>query len=399
MKKISEFSISLSSRIFILLLNQVSSIFLLYFMISRLDINQFGIISSALIIYNIVFIIIEWGFAIYSINSLKFLSHLKQEKKISAILWAKIIFFCFSILIIIYFFKKNIILYEDYYLLISLIFLILSSVFNPLWLLQFLNKTQLLIIPTIFFKILQFVILYFFLKNEYSFLVVLSQAFSFFFISLWAYIYIIKKFDLFQIVRFSEVVKVIKSSKSIFFNNLNQNFSHSFWGLYLIFFGNNIHVSIFNLADTFFRAGNSLTSIFSEVLLTSYKKIIDFKKIYILIFLVILISMILFISVEYFIIKYLDQIFIDNINFFYITIFSWLVISIIKIIAYPVFTKKKGLRFLNLITFLMIFAHFFSVLFFINFSSKINLNYISSTYLFISLSCLLVFLIKLKKIN
>jgi hypothetical protein len=112
-------------------------------MISRLDINQFGIISSALIIYNIVFIIIEWGFTIYSINSLKFLSHLEQEKKISAILWAKIIFFCFSILIIIYFFKKNIILYEDYYLLISLIFLILVSVFNPLWLLQFLNKTEL----------------------------------------------------------------------------------------------------------------------------------------------------------------------------------------------------------------------------------------------------------------
>ena len=399
MPKISDFSINLSSRMLILFINQVSSIALLYFMISRLDINQFGIISSALIIYNIVFIIIEWGFTIYSINSLKFLSHLEQEKKISAILWAKIIFFCFSILIIIYFFKKNIILYEDYYLLISLIFLILVSVFNPLWLLQFLNKTELLLIPTIFFKILQFLIVYFFLKNEYSFLVVLSQAFSFFFISLWAYLHIIKKFDLFQIVRFSEVVKVIKSSKSIFFNNLNQNFSHSLWGIYLIFFGNNIHVSIFNLADTFFRAGNSLTSIFPEVLLGTYKKIIELKKIYLLIFLVILISMILFISVEYFIVNYLDQIFADNINFFYITIFSWLVISIIKIIAYPVFSKKKSLRFLNLISFLTIITHFFSVLFFIYFSAKINLNYISSTYLFISLSCLLVFLIKLKKIN
>lgn len=180
MLKNSDFTINLSSRMIVLFLNQISSIALLYFMISRLDINQFGIISSALIIYNIVFIIIEWGFTIYSINSLKFLSHLEQEKKVSAILWAKIIFFCFSILIIIYFFKKNIILYEDYYLLISLIFLILVSVFNPLWLLQFLNKTELLLIPTIFFKILQFLILYFFLKNEYSFLIVLSQAVSFF---------------------------------------------------------------------------------------------------------------------------------------------------------------------------------------------------------------------------
>lgn len=399
MLKNSDFTINLSSRMIVLFVNQISSIAMLYFMISRLDINQFGIISSALIIYNIVFIIIEWGFTIYSINSLKFLNHSEQEKKISAILWAKIIFFCFSILIIIYFFKKNIILYEDYYLLISLIFLILVSVFNPLWLLQFLNKTELLLIPTIFFKILQFFIVYFFLKNEYSFLIVLSQAVSFFFISLCAYIYIIKKFDFFKIARFSEIINVIKSSKSIFFNTLNQNFSHSLWGIYLIFFGNNIHVSVFNLADTFFRAGNSLTSIFPEVLLGTYKKKVDFKKIYLLIFLVILISISLFISAEYFIINYLDQIFVDNMIFFYITIFSWFVISIIKIIAYPFFFKKKNLRFLNLVSFLTIFAHFSSILLFIIFFAKINLNYISSTYLFISLSSLLVFLTKLKKIN
>lgn len=370
-------------------------------MLLRFDLNQFGIISSAFIIYNIVFIIMEWGFAIYSIKILNSLSLVEIENRISAIHWSKLIFFIFSALIIYFLFKINIILSNNYYLFLSLILLIFVSVFNPLWVLQFLNKTELLLFPTLFSKLLQFVFIFYFLENNLSFLAILLQALSFCVVSLCGYFYIIKKFNIFKKINIKYIFEVIKSSKDIFFNNLNQNFSHTIWGAYLVIFGSNITISIFNLADTIFRAGNSLTTIFVEVLIGVSKKKINLSKTYFLICILILIAFMFFIVTKYFFKDNVSLVSSENVVFYYITICSWLFVSIIKILGYPILSLLQSVEFINKTSNLIVVLHAVSVLFFMIFIYEINLYYIATIYLLITLLHLAIFCLglKFKKIN
>ena len=110
-----------------------------------------------------------------------------------------------------------------------------------------------------------------FLHNENSYLVLVSQALSFLIVSMWGYFFIIKKYNFLIKVNFNEVINTISLSKGIFINNLNQNFSYSLWGGYLVFFGSYVQLAIFNLGDTLLRAGNSFSTILPEVLITNFK--------------------------------------------------------------------------------------------------------------------------------
>lgn len=395
MNIVNSFFLNLTHRTTILLINQASSLLIIFFMLTRLDVSHFGLISSALIIYNIIFIIMEWGFAIHSINTFNFLDKIELEKKISSAHWAKIIFFLISSVIIVFLFYQNIVLLENTKLLISLILLIFISVFNPLWLLQFLNKTEKLIIPTFFSRILQFLIIFVFLSNENSYIIILSQVFSFSIISICGYNYIIKEINILKKICFYEIISIVKASFGIFINNISQNFTHSFWGGYIVFFGTNIHISIFNLADTFFRAGNALSNIFPEVLLTNFKKKIDLKNIFFLVFIGLIIVIISILLIKFFLINFIKFASSEHLIFFYTTVGSWFVLTAVKIVGYPILSKIKSIAFVNKAGYVVFLLHLIFIIYFSLFIKEIDLKHISLVYLLISIIYLLIFLVNI----
>ena len=132
---------------------------------------------------------------------------------------------------------------------ISLIFLNLTSILNPLWFFQYHNKTQKLLWPIFFSKLLQFFIIYNFLHNENSYLVLVSQAVSFLIVSMWGYFFIIKKYNFLIKVSFSEVINTISykyniDQKNIIKNLLNyiiRNYSNKITRHYLNFIEFIIH--------------------------------------------------------------------------------------------------------------------------------------------------------------
>jgi len=388
---------NLISRFLSLAINQISAILLIFLMTVRLEIQEFGHVASALILYQIIYIFIEWGFPIYVIKFEKFLSKGKFNKQIVTIHYAKIFFFIFATLILSLLYFKNLILFENNNLFISLIFLNLTSILNPLWFFQYHNNTQKLLWPIFFSKLLQFFIIYNFLHNENSYLVLFSQALSFFIVSMWGYFFIIKKYNFLIKVNFNEVINTISLSKGIFINNLNQNFSYSLWGGYLVFFGSYVQLAIFNLGDTLLRAGNSFSTILPEVLITNFKHNLRKKTIIIVILFLFLISFFFIFYLENFLLLLSKNEFINNLVFFQITIFSWLLISLTKLFGYPLLGQKKGFNFVNKISYNIILLHVISSFSYFILFDQINLLAISIICLsihFIHLTFLLFYLKK-----
>jgi hypothetical protein len=235
------------------------------------------------------------------------------------------------------------------------------------------------------------------LHNENSYLVLVSQALSFLIVSMWGYFFIIKKYNFLIKVNFNEVINTISLSKGIFINNLNQNFSYSLWGGYLVFFGSYVQLAIFNLGDTLLRAGNSFSTILPEVLITNFKHNLRKKTVITVILFLFLISFFFIFYLENFLLLLSKNEFINNLVFFQITIFSWLLISLTKLFGYPLLGQKKGFNFVNKISYNIILLHVIvSFSYFILFD-QINLFAIAIICLSIHFIHLIFLLFYLKK--
>jgi hypothetical protein len=235
------------------------------------------------------------------------------------------------------------------------------------------------------------------LHNENSYLVLVSQAISFLIVSMWGYFFIIKKYNFLIKVNFNEVINTISLSKGIFINNLNQNFSYSLWGGYLVFFGSYVQLAIFNLGDTLLRAGNSFSTILPEVLITNFKHNLRKKTVITVILFLFLISFFFIFYLENFLLLLSKNEFINNLVFFQITIFSWLLISLTKLFGYPLLGQKKGFNFVNKISYNIILLHVIvSFSYFILFD-QINLFAIAIICLSIHFIHLIFLLFYLKK--
>ena len=180
-------------------------------------------------------------------------------------------------------------------------------------------------------------------------------------------------------------------------NNLNQNFSYSLWGGYLVFFGSYVQLAIFNLGDTLLRAGNSFSTILPEVLITNFKHNLRKKTVITVILFLFLISFFFIFYLENFLLLLSKIEFINNLVFFQITIFSWLLISLTKLFGYPLLGQKKGFNFVNKISYNIILLHVIvSFSYFILFD-QINLLAIAIICLSIHFIHLIFLLFYLKK--
>ncbi len=389
---------SLSSRFTLLLSHQLSILFSIVILGIRLDEYNFGLISINLILFQISFLLSEWGYSIYSL----YVANIKKDYLLKNIyflvIFSKLIFLILCIIsICIFFYYKPIYWINS----LSILFLLLSiifSAFNPLWYLQAISKTEILINPTIISRFFFLCIIFFLVdqKNlEYFFL---AQFISFFLPTLIGNYYIIKYEKPFLNFNLKEVFKLKKKTLGIFFSTLIQNQSFTLWGIFLIFFAGPLQIAYYGLADQIIRAGNGIGNVFQEIFMSIKNKIeinVFFKKAFILFILLFLLSILSIFYTEKIITFIFNEKFTGATLVIRLIILSWFFLTLSKIIGYSFVTKFSEIKLLNKISYVSLICNlsliFINLLFFDASASNAGIFFLIAVIINLILNVMLVF--------
>ena len=328
----------LGSRSLIVFTNQISVLFVTLILANRLGLDNYGIWATSIIIIQIFSILLDGGFFIPVVNELHLLNN---SQKIGNI-WIEIyllklfIFFVIAVIFLLINYKVNI--FIDLKLLILTFLCALSYGLYPLWFYQAINKVEHLVIPNFIGRLIFILIplLYVDLKED-IYLVLIAQILSFvlpFLFSLYDSKSLISnaKPPKFQSLK----ARLIKSIPYFIGNSFLYQ-THNLWGVTLILFANLSQIGIFQLADSFLRAGQAFIAPISENLLIKHRqsKIIQqniLKKISLIIILISFVSYLL-----------LDKLVLILGDSFYLaiptlslSILVWTFISAINITNYPI---------------------------------------------------------------
>ena len=316
----------------------------------RLEENLFGLISIYLILFQISFILTEWGYQIYSLHSYNEKGKNYLKKIFPDIIFSKLIFVLFNTCICIIFFHFN------SHLIIntkSVFFLILSmtcAAFNPLWFLQSISYVNVILVPTIIGRIFFLIIVFFFVKEDSLELFFLGQFIAFLLPSLFGNLFIIKKFKPKIFFNFDNIIKIKIKTFSIFVSTLIQNYIFIIWGFFLILFSNPVQIAYFVLAEQILRAANGIGNVFQEVYMSIKKKVKKhtlYKNLIILIFITILASVISFLFIDTIFQQLFKDKLLGTIPVIKIIIICWFFITIIKITNYPFTENFKEIKKIN----------------------------------------------------
>lgn len=364
----------MKARSFIVLLNQFFSLLGIMIISKSLDIQSFYIFSSAIILFQVLFVITEWGFAFYSINFFKKNSDNKIKNYLVILIFAsKFILLLCIIFVISIFFYLNSFIFKNYPIFLSFIFLIISAGLNPLWFYQSINKPEVLMWPTlvskiIYLSIIFFVFIFFNIKDVHW--AIVAQGISFAIVSYYGY-YKLKDFKITfdQVPPLVDVIKLIKSNFNFFISEIILNYCYSLWGILILIFGNSIQIIIFNISDLVLKSGIALTQSIPEILLGEKKK--EKLKKYILISIIVLFfcSIVGFLVAPFFIEIFFGNKYLIALNVLYIVIILWFVISTNKIFIYGFMADKFSLNKLNKLNIYFSFLHVLFIIFWIYHSS------------------------------
>ncbi len=348
---------SLSSRFVLLLSHQLSILFSIVILGIRIDEYNFGLISIYLILFQISYLLTEWGYSIYSLHVVNkkkdhFLKNIYFE-----VLFSKLIFLILCIIGIGTFFYYNPIYWINSLSVLFLLLSIIFSAFNPLWYLQAISKPEILIKPTIISRFFFISIIFFLVdqKNlEYFFF---AQFMSFFLPTLVGNYYIIKYEKPFLNFNLKLVFELKKKTLGIFFSTLIQNQAFTLWGAFLVFFAGPLQIAYYGLADQILRAGNGFGNVFQEIFMSIKNKIkinIFFKKISILFILLFFLSIFSIFYTEKIITFIFNEKFADATLVIRLVILSWFFLTLSKIIGYPLVTKFSEIKLLNKISYVVL---------------------------------------------
>jgi len=375
-----EFIKNLSSRSILLIIHQLSMLIIVIYLGNQLDLASFGFVSSALIFYQISYLFTEWGFSIDSLKKIN-TSNL-NHKIISNILISKFLIFL-VILLIFFTFELNL-LFHSAFLLESLFLAIFISSFNNLWLFQAINKSELLIIPTLIGRLLGLIIIFLLVKDPLDiYIVFISQSIAFSFAILYGYFFLFNKLKFKFIFSIRDAIKYLRESSSIFIATLFQNNIHSLWVFAFSLTINHIQIGYLNLADNLIKAGSAFNTALTETMITNKFGRKSNKVLMSLIILLILFSVFGILFLENVIDLIFEGKFNDALPILKLTIISWLLMSINKIIGYPILGEHFSYKFVNNVTYFFALINIL-VLLIIVFFYKINLIVISAIFLLLT---------------
>jgi O-antigen/teichoic acid export membrane protein len=262
-----------ASRSIILLTNQVTIIFITFYLANKLGLETFSLLAAAMIILQLSTYFIDGGFFIPAVkeknnsNDSFLLSKLWQEIYLLKFL----IFIIFSFLII--FFNLFFNFFNDAKLLYCTLLASATYGFYPLWFFQLQNVVEKLVLPNFFGRILYIIVSVLFVDDENSlYLVMLSQAACYAIPFLCSLYFFKNNIFIKHTFYFSSLKKRFIQALPFFMGNSIFNQMHNIWGFLILAFGNFIQAGFFQIADSCLRAGQAFMSVPVDNLLIHHDK-------------------------------------------------------------------------------------------------------------------------------
>ena len=365
---------NISFRTLIILSHQISMLLILLLVGNRLSTYMFAIGTSALVIFQIAYSITEWGFSIDSIKKLKNRSNNFKIKYFMLITNCKILLFVLiiSILFIVFFINTENIFFSFPIIVFWTIVAIFFGAFNNLWFFQSINRTDILLIPTLVGRLFGLIIVFFYLNDDQDlYILMLAQSISFAFPAAAGYLYCLNNYKFSYNFSFIESFNKISETIKTFFTTVFQSQLHTLWAFIFILTGNPLQFVSFNLADQLIRSGNAFSTLIPEALIAnSANNKINFKRIIFIMFCLLFITLLITLVIDRVISIAFDNKFNEALPILYLSLFSWLLISYNKILSFPIIGELKSHNVVNIISVTFFVIHLLSlfyILFFINY--------------------------------
>ncbi len=371
---------NLSARTLIVLINQISILIAIPIVASRIGIENFGLLSVAMIFFQVAFMLTEWGFGVPAIKE----SSEAKEKKALGLMFVEvnlikgfILFFLIITLILIQ--KINLSIFDNHTLFYGLIFAIIAAAFNPLWYFQAIEQPEKLVLPSIIGRALYLSIIIFLVSGaDDMHWVLTAQGITYALTAFWSLYFVAPFLRNIPKLKLNNIKKRFVNTTPFFLSGAIMGQFHSIWGLFLIVVAGPIEVAIFNLADQALRAGNAFTNILPEVLLVRHlnegEGSSNSSRIKLAVFTVIIFSFIGLFLTKPIITLFFGDSYLIVVNVIQVTIIIWLLLAIIKLLGYPLLGIRFGLDRVNKINYIFATMNFVGIPIWLYFGSLTSLG-------------------------
>jgi hypothetical protein len=332
----------------IMLINQISILITLPWLISNLTPVTFGLIATALIIMQAGWVIIEWAQTNYVTEVWHFQSkQLQKNKLISQLILSRLLMAGGYIVTVAAIISQDIISlpWEFFF---TLILATVAGGLLPLWFFHVIKKPGELVGVTLisrtFFVLLT--LCYVRTDNDASTYLAL-QSLSFLAITLFAFWRMVVAHHFrWQVTKLSEALAQIRISNPFVINTLTNDHIHIFWSLALTMLASPIAIGIYNLAEQAYRAGSAITSALAQVMRVNSKKT-TLRQAIGLIFPFMFGTLLISLVGQWVISEYLAYLLPISFNeatiIFHAMLVIWLVQTWVKLVNYPITGKAIGL--------------------------------------------------------
>ena len=388
-----------SSRMMIMLFNQLAVIITIPWLAMQLSPEVFGLVSTSLIIIQVGWVFIDWGLMNYATEiwqdsadkdtKNKLITNLIASRLILSALYLTIIY-CLITLGVIF-------IPYPYYPPLALT-TIFGGVF-PLWFFHVNKNPKDLVGITLFSRLIFIALVVIFIKDDahaptYLYL----HTVSFMVITLFAYYRMIEKHSFIWLgFNFSHSINLIAQGIGFFLNSLTNSNVHVIWGFAVTITQEPIVIGIYNIAEQGYRAGSAISNSVSQVSRLNTIGLGIRQTLRLTVFYGItyaFAAMFGFLLAAPIIKFFFQPEYIASVSVLKILIGVWLIQSYIKLINYPLVGKLISVEKLHKMTTYILFLHLFMLgLWYIFFH---DLHSLALTFFVASLIHLSLFAIILK---
>ena len=389
-----------SSRMMIMLINQLAVIITIPWLAIQLSPEVFGLVSTSLIIIQVGWVFIDWGLMNYTTEiwqdsadkdtKNKLITNLITSRLILSGLYLALIF-CLIDLGIIF-------IPYSYYPPLALT-TIFGALF-PLWFFHVNKNPNDLIGITLFSRLIFIALVVIFVKTDahaptYLYL----HSVSFMVITLFAYYKMITKHSFIWLgFNFIYSINLIAQGMGFFLNSLTNSNVHVIWGFAVTVTQEPIVIGIYNIAEQGYRAGSAISNSVSQVSRLNTIGLSISQTLRLTVFYGITYAfagMFGFLLAAPMIKIFFQPEYIASVSVLKILIGVWLIQSYIKLINYPLVGKLISVKKLHKITPFILFLHLFILgLWYVIFADLYSL---ALSFLAASLIHLSLFVIILRK--
>ena len=389
-----------SSRMMIMLFNQLAVIITIPWLAMQLSPEVFGLVSTSLIIIQVGWVFIDWGLMNYATEIWQDGDDKNKKNELITNLIASRLILSAIYLTLIFFLIAFGIIFIPYSYFPPLALTTIFGALFPLWFFHVNKNPNDLIRITLFSRLIFIALVVIFVKTDvhaptYLYL----HSVSFMVITLFAYYKMIAKHSFTWLgFNFIHSINLIAQGIGFFLNSLTNSNVHVIWSFAVTITQEPIVIGIYNIAEQGYRAGSAISNSVSQVSRLNTKGLGISQTLRLIVFYGItyaFAAMFGFLLAAPMIKIFFQLEYIASVSVLKILIGVWLIQSYIKLINYPLVGKLISVEKLHKMTPFILFLHLFMLgLWYVIFGDLYSL---AISFLAASLIHLSLFVIILRK--